>query len=57
MRKGVSIEEAKEALLSGVVKDMPLRGNGKPSRRYITDTCFVTVNPNTRELIQVTPKR
>ncbi|EFE47640.1 hypothetical protein HMPREF0863_00280 [Erysipelotrichaceae bacterium 5_2_54FAA] len=57
MRKGVSIEEAKEALLSGVVKDMPLRGNGKPSRRYITDTCFVTLNPNTRELIQVTPKR
>ena len=57
MRKGVSIKEAKAALLSGIVKDMPLRKNGKPSRRYITDTCFVTVNPITKELIQVTPKR
>lgn len=57
MRKGVSIEDAKDALLNGVVKEMPLRGNGKRSRRYITDKCFVTVNPNTKELIQATPKR
>lgn len=56
MRKGVPLEEIKKALLNGMIKNTPLRGNGKPSRRYINNKCFVTLNPSTKELIQATPK-
>ncbi len=55
-RKGVSLSQAKDTLQNGKVKDMPAKKNGKASRRYITDDCFVTLNPDTKELIQATPK-
>ncbi len=55
-RKGVSLFQAKVALQNGKIKDMPVQKNGKTSRRYITDDCFVTLNPDTKELIQATPK-
>ena len=49
-RNGVSLDEIKEALLYGNVKE---RAN--QSKQYIGNTCEVSVNPETGNLIQVNP--
>ncbi|MCH7321772.1 minor capsid protein [Solibacillus sp. MA9] len=49
-RNGVSLEEIKEALLNGNVKE---RAN--QSKLYVGNTCEVSVNPETGNLIQVNP--
>ena len=55
MRKGVSIEDIKKALLNGEIKDIKPKNNGLNSRRYIHGGCFVTINPDTKILIQANP--
>lgn len=56
-RKGVSIEMIDNALQNGESEERPLTKEGLRSIRYKTDECIVTINPDTGELIQTTPKK
>ena len=56
-RKGVSIEMISNALQNGESKEKPLTRSGLRSISYQTDECIVTINPDTGELIQTTPKK
>lgn len=56
-RKGVSIEMINNALQNGESEERPLTKEGLRSIRYKTDECIVTINPDTGELIQTTPKK
>ena len=56
MRKGVPIEDIKEALLSGVISEHIDERTGKKSIRYTTKKCGVSVNLFTGLLIQTMPQ-
>ena len=55
MRMGVPIEDVKEALLHGEA-DKAKFNKGKPSQVIKSAKCKVALNPNTKCLIQVSPK-
>lgn len=48
----VSIEEAKDTILNGTAEEPQEDGRKRRSQRIVKDTCVVTINPDTRELIQ-----
>lgn len=51
-RDGVEIEDIKDALLNGVVRE---RKTDIDSIKLVTDRCMVSINPNTGNLIQTNP--
>ncbi|MEG0258722.1 MAG: hypothetical protein RR651_02520, partial [Lysinibacillus sp.] len=51
-RDGVSLEEIKQTLLNGKIKKNNRTVN---SKKYVGETCEVSVNPETGNLIQVNP--
>lgn len=48
----VSVEEAKDTILNGVAEEPQKDSSGRRSQRIIGDSCIVTMNPDTGELIQ-----
>ena len=48
----VSVEEAKQAITSGVPGEIAIDEKGRKSQIFVGDKCVVTFNPDTQELIQ-----
>lgn len=57
LRKGVSIESVRNALLNGEFKERVEKSSKLKSVRYTTQECAVSVNPDTGTLIQTMPKK
>ena len=53
----VSIEEARQAIVSGKPQKIETDGKGRRSQRFLGENCIVTFNPDTGELIQTNRKR
>lgn len=56
-REPVEIDIVKKALTNPLTIKKNRPEKSQPSDVYVTDECFVTVNPNTKTLIQVSPRR
>ena len=56
-REGVSVLDARYALIKPVNVKNTVRASGKSSALYIGGNCAVTVNPDTGYLIQTNPRR
>ncbi len=54
-RQGVSILDVKDALMSGTVGKTQININGKKSVLFTNEKCDVTVNPETKTLVQTNP--
>lgn len=55
MRKGVYVEDVKDALINGEIGEKKIRKDGKPSIVFSNNKCKVTLNPDNKELIQANP--
>lgn len=55
MRRGANIEDIKDTLLNGNVGGKKIRWDGKPSIVFSNNKCKTTLNPDSKELIQVNP--
>lgn len=55
-RMGVSIENVREALLTGKAGEIVERADGRKGQQFISDKCYVSFNPDTGTVIQVSPK-
>lgn len=54
-RPGVSTEAIKDALISGTIGKTQVSKNGQTSILFANDKCYVTVNPDTKTLVQTNP--
>lgn len=55
-RMGVSIENVREALLNGKAGEIVERADGRKGQQFISDKCYVSFNPDTGTVVQVSPK-
>ena len=51
-REGVSVEEIKNALINGAIGKSKTDNNGNVSKLFVSDSCKVSVNVNTGNLVQ-----
>lgn len=55
-RSGVEIDEIKKALFTPTAIDpIQTRRSGQKSKRYISENCVVSINPDTGQLVQTNP--
>lgn len=55
-RMGVDIEDVKEALFNGEAGEIVRRADGRKGQQFVSDACYVSFNPDTGTVIQVSPK-